>query len=562
MEGLFAVLRRCLLAGSAVAALSVPVLATLTPAVASANSAANTALINGDSIEIAEEEPIMKEGTPISLEQYSAEAAGFKVTIVTGSQWTAMSASEFAQYQVLIVGDPNCGGLPVSVSESVANWAPAVKGSGDGGVIGNRAVVGTDPEDHYQYGNGQAPPRELGNPSTSGAEHLVQSGITFAGAVAGATGMYYDTSCYQQESGGTLPTFSEQLQQISTGPGTWEAGESPACSANISLIASNSAFSGLSDEDLEGWSCSAHVSFASFPADWHALALTLPSSGEGQVCGSDIETKEFHCGNAYVLVAGGGVVAENPFIKLTPPSGNQAAGGSHTVVATVEEEEPRREEIGLKVARSATLIKAAGRVVNFAVTGQNSGVAGVCTTGGGTPDPECKTDANGQVEFTYPDAHGAGADTINAGVSLPNGLQTTTATWEWTPVPVVTPPAVVVATPAASVLPAKESASPKGAAHLASTRACVASNGYLARVSGTAIASVTFTLDGHKVKTLSKPNSGAAFSARIHLRAGSRHHLSIHVVFSAASKTSASTIKKTLARCAAAKVVTKPRFTG
>jgi hypothetical protein len=559
MEGLSAVLRRCLLAGAAVAALSVPALATLTPAVASANSAANTALINGDSILTAEEEPIMKEGVPISLEQYAAEAAGFKVTIVTGSQWTAMTAAEFSQYQVLIVGDPNCSGLPVSVSESVANWAPAVRGSGDGGVIGNRTVVGTDPEDHYQYGDGHAPPREPGNPSTSGAEHLVQSGITFAGAVAGATGMYYDTSCDQQGSGGSLPTFSEQLQQISTGPGTWEEGEGPACSANISLIASNSAFSGLSDEDLEGWSCSAHVSFASFPADWHALALTLPSSGEGQVCGNDIETKEFHCGNAYVLVAGGGVVAENPFIKLTPPSGNQAAGGSHTVVATVEEEEARAP-VGAAV--HAALIKAAGRVVNFAVTGQNSGVAGVCTTGGGTPDPECKTDANGQVEFTYPDAHGAGSDTINAGVSLPNGLQTTTATWEWTPVPVVTPPAAVVATPAASVLPSKESVAPKGTAHLASTRACVASTGYLARVSGTAIASVTFTLDGHKVKTLSKPNSGAAFSARIHLRAGSRHHLSIHVVFSAASKTSATTITKTLARCAAVKAITTPRFTG
>jgi hypothetical protein len=303
------------------------------------------------------------------------------------------------------------------------------------------------------------------------------------------------------------------------------------------------------------------VSFSSFPADWHALALTLPASGEGPVCGNDIETKELHCGNAYVLVAGGGVVVENPFITLSPTSGSQPAGGNHTVVATVEEAE--REEVVLEARPAATLKRAAGKVVNFAVTGQNNGVSGTCTTGGGTPDPECKTDANGQVEFTYPDTHGAGNDTINASVALSNGLQTATAGWTWIGAPVVTPPATTTTTassPSQAVLPAKTAVTPTGSAHLASSsRACVAASGYLASVSGKNIASVTYTLDGHKLKTLTHA-SGGVFSLRVHVSSGKAHHLSIHVTFTGASHTAATTLHKTLARCAAR--VIKPRFTG
>ncbi len=553
MEGMLRMLRRCLLAGAALAAAAVPASAIL-PATAVASNP-NTALINGDSVEPAEPggqvEQIMKEGVPISLEQYAAERAGFNVTIVTGAQWKLMTATEFAQYQVLIVGDPNCGGLPQSVSETVGNWAPAVMGAASG-VVGNRAVIGTDPEDHYQYGDGHAPPRVAGDPSTSGAEHLVESAIRFAGSVAGATGISYDTSCGEDEAESFYP---KQLQQISTGPGVWEMGEDPACGAEIALIASNPAFSALTHEDLSGWHCSAHVSFKSFPADFHALALTLPENGLGQVCGTDIETKEFHCGNAYVLVAGGGVVVENPFIKLTPPSGGQEAGGSHMVVATVEEEEPKKEEVG---SGRASLIKAVGRAVNFAVTGQNTGATGVCTTGGGTPDPKCKTDANGQVEFTYPDTHGAGLDTINASVSLPNGLQSTTASWEWTPPPPA--PAPAPAAPAAAVLASKAVVASTGSAHIASAHACVASTGYMASVKGKGIASVTYSLDGHKLGTVKHADSHGAFTLRVHLQTGHSHRLSMRVTFSQAAHTSPLTLHRTLARCAARRVA--PRFTG
>jgi SdrD B-like domain/Prenyltransferase and squalene oxidase repeat len=117
-------------------------------------------------------------------------------------------------------------------------------------------------------------------------------------------------------------------------------------------------------------------------------------------------------------------------------------------------------------------------------------------------------------------------------------------------------------TPATSVLAVKEVAPTKGTAHIASsTRGCVARSGYLASVRGKSIASVTFTLDGHTIKTLRKPTSRETYAVRVNVRAGSTHHLAIHVAFTAASKTPATTLHRTLARCAARKVVL-PRFTG
>jgi hypothetical protein len=102
-----------------------------------------------------------------------------------------------------------------------------------------------------------------------------------------------------------------------------------------------------------------------------------------------------------------------------------------------------------------------------------------------------------------------------------------------------------------------------GVAHLASSaNACVASSGYLASVAGSSIASVTFTLDGHKVTTLSKPNSHGAFTARVKLPVGSKEQLVIKVTFTAASKTHTATLHRTLARCAVAHPRPTPRFTG
>jgi hypothetical protein len=543
--------------GAAFAVLTLAFAAMVGTGVAAAASTANTALINEDSITT--EDEIKKGGVPISLEQFAAENAGYSVTVVTGAQWEAMTAAEFAKYQVLVVGDPNCSSTPASVNANAGTWAPVVMGS-----AGNRTLVGTDPEDHYIYGEGGAPPTNPEDPTTAGTEHLVQDGITFAGGRPGATGVYYDTSCGDP---GTDISVLDQL--TTTGPGHWTKDTSPPCGGKVQLIATNAAFEGatkLTTNDLQGWECSVHIAFPSFPADWIPMAVATDTNTK-PTCGNDPNTGESACGEAYVLVSGSGIVATSPNLKLDPLSHSDPVGGTHSVTATVVEEE--EERIATPASRAGATIPAAGQTVTFALSGTNSGVQGTCTFPGGAEDTECKTDSNGQVVFTYPDTNGAGEDTINASVTLKGSTQHATATEAWVgvtpPSPAPVPTAVVAstpaATPAAAVLAAKEVVPAKGTARTASIRGCVAQSSYLAAVRGTSIASVTFTLDGHAIKTLRKPTSGSTFATRVGVRSGSVHHLAMRVVFTSASKTPTATFRKTIARCAARKVAL-PRFTG
>jgi hypothetical protein len=578
IHGRFRVLRRTLVAATALAAVAVPATAALAPGLAQAASTAKTALIDEESVTTAGGLTQEGTGTPISLEQYAAEKAGYTVTLRSGKGWEEMSATEFASFQVLIVGDPSCRDTALSAVESSPVWTSVVMGKGPNPVVGNRVVVGTDPEYHYNAGH-------------LGAEHLVQDGITFAGGVAGATGVYFDTSCTDLTESKTeeeerlagaaavrpadIPQpilegpdgrdKNDVLEHLTIAPGkeAWTENVSPPCGGSVQQVAANPVFdtgeTKLLDSDIQGWSCSDHITFPHFPVDWFPLAVATDTPSH-PTCGTDPETAKEVCGEAYVLLAGEGIVAEAPNLSLTPKSESNPAGGKHTVLANVHKEEK----------------PVVGSVVKFAVTGQNAGATGICTTGAGEPDPECKTDANGEVRFTYADGNGAGKDTIDASVTLESEeavvgvspaaatkvvttTESATALQEWTPVAAVVTPAAK----AAVLPPAKGAVLAFGAARLASnTHACVASSGYLASVSGKLIGSVTFVLDGHKVKTLTKANSHGAFALRVAVKAGHVHHLTIKVAFTSASSTKALTIKRTLARCAAVHHVTAPRFTG
>jgi hypothetical protein len=100
------------------------------------------------------------------------------------------------------------------------------------------------------------------------------------------------------------------------------------------------------------------------------------------------------------------------------------------------------------------------------------------------------------------------------------------------------------------------------AAHMASEGGCVARSTYVATVSGSGIASTTFVLDRHKVKTVTH----SPFSARIKIQAGRTHHLAIRVTFVSATKAPARTLHQTLARCATSGsrvgAATEPKFKG
>src|SRR5581483_318480 len=196
------------------------------------------ALINADTIV----------GDP-SLEEQEAAADGFSVDVVSGSTWDSMSASDFAGYQVLIIGDPTCSSIASSATSNASTWAPVVMGTAGGNALpGNRVLIGTDPV--YHYNNGRP-----------GALTLIKDGIAFAGALSGRTGVYFDASCDRTTNN---PTVLSILDALSTGSGSWSENGSPPCGGNVSLIASNSLFSDLTSADIEGWSCSVHETFPSF----------------------------------------------------------------------------------------------------------------------------------------------------------------------------------------------------------------------------------------------------------------------------------------------------------
>jgi hypothetical protein len=362
-----------------------------------------SALINGDSVTTVDG-ITDSSSNPISLEQYAAHKAGYTVTVVTGAQWDAMTAADFAKYQVLIVGDPDCSTTPTSATSNASVWAPVVMGtSGQNPAVGNRALVGTDPEFHYLNGNGGAQPTNPADPSTAGAEHLVQDGITYAGGVSGATGVYFDTSC------GDNGSDTSVLNSLSSAGTGFTEDMSPPCGGSVQLIASNPVFATLTDADIQGWECSDHVTFPAYPTDWQPLAVATDTSSH-PTCGTDPGTGGTACGEAYVLVAGQGIVVTAPDLALTPATGTDPAGGTHTVTATVTQSGSPDS----------------GQTVSFQVTGQNAGVSGTCVPA------SCQTSASGTVTFTYPDTGGAGTDTINASVTIGGTTEHATASETWT----------------------------------------------------------------------------------------------------------------------------------
>jgi len=189
--------------------------------------------------------------------------------------------------------------------------------------------------------------------------------------------------------------------------------------------------------------------------------------------------------------------------------------------------------------------------VDFVVGGKNSAEGSVFA------GPE------GKATFCYTGTV-LGEDTITGSVGTIKGTAAKTWVTELPKTPTTATPATTTTT--ATTTPKstpKSTVAAYGMAHLASSaNACVASSGYLASVAGHSIASVTFTLDGHKVTTLHKPNSHGAFTARVKLPVGSKEQLVIKVTFTAASKTHTATLHRTLARCAVAHPRPTPRFTG
>ena len=120
--------------------------------------------------------------------------------------------------------------------------------------------------------------------------------------------------------------------------------------------------------------------------------------------------------------------------------------------------------------------------------------------------------------------------------------------------PTSTPPAQIKVSPA-RVVP--------GSANMKGPRVCTRTNAVAATVTGKRIVKVTFYVDGHKVKTLTKPNAkGGGFKLPINVRKlgyGS-HRLRATIQFAKSSGTKARTLRLSFSRCAGA--AAQPKFTG
>jgi len=333
-----------------------------------------------------------------SQEAMIAAKQGFEVNVVSDATWGSMTQAEFGEYQVLIAGDPTCSTLPPGLIASASTYGPVVLGLAGGRTsAGNRVIVGTDPVFH-DGGSFEAP----GARGT-----IIREGIGFASAQSGSTGMYYDASCAGEIS--QAPQVLEIATALNGGPGSWTIDSEPPCGGNVSLIASNPAFSELTTESLEGWECSVHESFPTFPTEFSALSVATDTTSH-PTCGVDPNTGLEACGEAYILIAGSKIVVKSEQIELTPLEATNPAGTSHTVTAHL-------------TSGGSPL---AGQAVTFTVTGQNAGVSGTCAPLG------CVTDSSGNVAFTYHDDNGAGEDTIKASfVDAAGSLQSATAVKHW-----------------------------------------------------------------------------------------------------------------------------------
>jgi hypothetical protein len=335
-------------------------------------------------------------GGSSSSEATRAANLGFgPVDVVDDTTWGSMTAAQFAAYQLIIVGDDTCSSLPAVVSQNATALADAVMGRAGGSGTGNRMLVGTDPQFH----------------NSQGGNKVIDTGVDFAGAQAGATGLYLDFTCNDPDYDGDGTPDGQQklLPLLSVAPSpNWTQNGSPPCGGDVSLISNAAQFASLTSTVIRGWGCSVHESFPTFPVDWTALAVATDTPTK-PTCGKDVDTGETRCGEAYLLISGSGITVDAPNMSVTPKTATNPVGTQHTVTATL------KDDAGAPLS---------GVEVSFVVTGANSGAAGTCNPS------DCKTGADGTVTFTYTGTK-VGDDTIFASATINESRQTATAAKKW-----------------------------------------------------------------------------------------------------------------------------------
>jgi hypothetical protein len=235
------------------------------------------------------------QGGASSREASSARTAGFDVTVADAATWTAMTRDGFAAYDVLILGDPDCGSVE-ALAPAEANpdvWGAAVNG--------NVAVLLTDPDFHAAF--------------LSAPQKLMDNAIAFAGAQAGRTGLYASLSCYY--AGAAPGTPVPALRGI----GTFTVQGQGGCPNSIHILdPASPVVSGLSEADLSNWFCSAHGGFDVWPGNFNVVAMVRDIV-------SGFVAPDGTTGTPYILTSG------NPCDAATLPRPDPVPFGAFTWTA-------------------------------------------------------------------------------------------------------------------------------------------------------------------------------------------------------------------------------------
>jgi uncharacterized repeat protein (TIGR03803 family) len=291
-------------------------------------------------------------GGASSLEAQTAVALGYQVDVVNASQWSALTATDFASYRALILGDPPCG--PVSaVAAAQANravWGPVVNG--------NIIIIGTDETLHQHYGGAI----------------LTTNGIRFAVDRPGTTGLFVSLSCYYASASTGTPVPVLDPFGVFTVTGV-------VCYEQAHIVETHPAMNQLSDDILSNWGCSVHEGFSSWPGSFTPLAIA-----EG--AGTSYTGPDLSVGSPYILVSGQGLSPITNRMTLTPESATNPTNTQHTVCA--------------KVVTNGSLAIGVN-VVFTIISGPNAGTTATI-----------QTDDHGTACFTYLGAGGAGTDVIVA----------------------------------------------------------------------------------------------------------------------------------------------------
>jgi hypothetical protein len=194
------------------------------------------------------------ESEPPSREALAAESAGLNVHVVAPAEWRGMTAEQFNDYRVLIIGDEACTEGGSSALQAAIDtrqlWGPIVSG--------NILVIASDP-------------------STNRTPVLVERGVEFALARDDATGLYVSLGCAWQ---GAAPGTSLELLEpfgrfLVAGVGCHPA-------AHTFVMSPKELTSELygSDDRLRGEQCAARTVFTRYPEESFAtVALAVDTAG-------------------------------------------------------------------------------------------------------------------------------------------------------------------------------------------------------------------------------------------------------------------------------------------